>query len=185
MSKETIQEWFDEVIQKKWGNSKSMVAYCQKKCSDVFKSHSGYLVEFEKPDIKTRFCFGFGYNGQSTSEDVASACDRAANARTNEQYFIDKNLAEYNEWLELLESDEALFLLPSYSGTKACAIRTKSYLWHYQYEEERVVEELNEEDKKNLKEIVLQEKAKFTKRLNTYLKRYGLSKIHSWTYLVD
>lgn len=185
MSKETIQEWFDEVIQKKWGNSKSMVAYCQKKCSDVFKSHSGYLVEFEKPDIKTRFCFGHGFCGITTKEDTENAFACADKARKDIQYFLNENLAKYKEWLELLESDETLFLLSSYSGTKACSIRTESYLWQYQYEKDRVVEELNEEDKKNLKEIILSEKAKFEKRLNTYLKRYGLSKIHSWTYLVD
>ena len=28
-------------------------------------------------------------------------------------------------------------------------------------------------------------KEQFKKRLNTYLKRYGLTKIHSWTYLSD
>ena len=28
-------------------------------------------------------------------------------------------------------------------------------------------------------------KKAFIKRLNTYLKKYGLSKLHTWTYLVD
>ena len=28
-------------------------------------------------------------------------------------------------------------------------------------------------------------KKSFIKRLNTYLKKYGLSKINAWTYLVD
>ena len=41
------------------------------------------------------------------------------------------------------------------------------------------------EDIKLILETLEAEKAKFLKRLNTYLKRYGLSKIHSWTYLVD
>ena len=29
------------------------------------------------------------------------------------------------------------------------------------------------------------QKENFEKRLHTYLKRYGLSKLHTWTYLVD
>lgn len=30
-----------------------------------------------------------------------------------------------------------------------------------------------------------EEKAKQEKRINTYLKKYGLTKIHSWSYWAD
>lgn len=42
-----------------------------------------------------------------------------------------------------------------------------------------------EEDKHLIIEGLELEKASFIKRLNTYLKRYGLSKVRTWSYLVD
>lgn len=45
--------------------------------------------------------------------------------------------------------------------------------------------EVNKEDRQNLIEKTKEEKAKFVKRLNAYLKRFGLSKVHSWTYIID
>ena len=33
--------------------------------------------------------------------------------------------------------------------------------------------------------ILKEERAKFEKRLHTYLKRYGTSKLHTWTYWAD
>lgn len=186
MSKETIQEYLEEVNTKVWADSKDMQEYCKKKCSDVFKSTGGYFVEFEKPTIKKDFCFGHGQNGISTQEEVEIACDNAQYARTNEGYFLKENLEQFDEWMEMLNGRDKLYLMQNYRKTsKIACVRTETYFWHYQWDRDKIVEELSTADIEKLKEIVLSEKAKFTKRLNTYLKRYGLSKVHSWTYLVD
>ena len=71
------------------------------------------------------------------------------------------------------------------SGTKIACIKTERYFRHFPFERNRIVEQLTKKDIEELKKIVQSEKEKFTKRLNTYLKRYGLSKINSWSYLVD
>ena len=43
----------------------------------------------------------------------------------------------------------------------------------------------NIDDLKNILSVYEYEKAKFEKRLNAYLKKYGLSKLKTWSYLVD
>ena len=45
--------------------------------------------------------------------------------------------------------------------------------------------EMSEEDKKLVIAMYEEEKEKMSKRIDTYLKRYGLSKLNVWTYWVD
>lgn len=188
MTKETVKEYLEEVNTKVWAKSPDMQEYCRKKCSDVFKSKKGYLLEFEKPVIKKNFCFGHGYNGISTQEEVNIACDNARNARTNENYFLEENLERYDEWLKILDSEQSLYLFTSYkkdANVKIVYLRTAEYLRIYPWDKDSIVQELDNEEIEELRQIVLSERAKFVKRLNTYLKKYGLSKINAWTYLVD
>jgi hypothetical protein len=46
-------------------------------------------------------------------------------------------------------------------------------------------EELTIDDLTELYRICFEEQMKFCKRLRTYLKRYGLSKVRTWTYWAD
>lgn len=186
MSKETIQEFLNEVNEKIWADSKRMQDYEKSQCSDVYKSAGGHFVEFEKPYIKKDFCFGHGQNGISTEEDSDRASGMAEHARTSESYFIEENLSQYDEMLKELNGDEKLYLMQNYrKPSKIACVRSEGYFRHYEWDRDKIVEELSQSDIEGLKAMVQSEKAKFTKRLNTYLKRYGLSKIHSWTYLVD
>ena len=186
MSKETIQEYLNEVNEKLWADSKRMQDYVKKECSDVFKTSGGHYIVFEKPSIKKDFCFGHGQNGISTQEEVEIACDNAQYARTNESYFLEENLGQFNEWMEMLEGQEKLYLIPQhYKPTKVACIRSEYYFHCYEWEKEKIFEELSQCDIEELKKMVQSENEKFVKRLNTYLKRYGLSKINSWTYVVD
>lgn len=186
MSKETINEYLNEINETIWKGDTHMQEYIKKECSDVFKSTGGHYVNFAKPSIKKDFCFGHGCNGLSTQEDIESACNSAAYARTNEGYFLRENLEQFDSQLELLDSGEKIYLMQSYyKPTKIACIRSEKYFWHFKWDRDKIVEELSEFDIQELKKMILNEKEKFTKRLNTYLKRYGLSKVHAWTYLVD
>lgn len=186
MSKEAITEYLAEVNEKVWETSKSMQDYEKKICSDVFKSEGGYLVMFRKPEIKKHFCFGHGYCGITTQEETQRAFDNAENARTNENYFISENLEDFERDLKELEETDKVYLMPSYRmGTKIAYFVTDDYFRIRYGDKDKVLEVLSDADVEKLKQTVLSEKAKFVKRLNTYLKRYGLSKVRSWTYLVD
>ena len=48
-----------------------------------------------------------------------------------------------------------------------------------------IIREATKEDLILIIEVYKQQIENFKKRLNTYLKRYGLSKLTTWTYLVD
>lgn len=187
MSKETVEKYLKEVNEKIWKDSPSMQAYCRKKCSDVLETESGYLVEFERPEIKTRFCFGHGYCGITSQEESERAFDCAEIARTQEDYFLKENLEQYDEWLDAVEKCEKFYLYKCRKDTKTASIVPDYALYgtSYLYQKECIIGELTVNDVVELERIILSEKEKFTKRLRTYLKRYGLSKIHAWTYLVD
>lgn len=177
---EKIKNEFSKI----WGNDEKMMNYLMKNCSNVYETEAGNLIEFEKQSIEKRFCFGYGVNGVVRQEDMSSACEMAQHARTSEEYFIRENLEWYYRLKETL-TEEKLFLTPQYSKTSICSIKTENYFWHYEWEREKIVETLSEKDIEGLKAMLEVEKEKFMKRLNTYLKRYGLSKVQSWTYLVD
>ena len=186
MTKENINAYINIVNSTLWKDSKRMQEYIIKKCSDVFKSSNNNFVEFEKPTIETRFCFGHGQNGITTQEETNMACKQAEHARTSEQYFIDENLEEINRKIKTFSEAQKLFLLPQYQNINNIAyIVTDEYFLHYPSYENKIIEELSENDRKELLKICENEKAKFLKRLQTYLKRYGLKKVQAWSYLVD
>lgn len=188
MTKEAKIEYLNIVNNTIWADSKSMQEYITKKCSDVFKTSNGNLIKFEKPTIKKRFCFGHGQNGVTTQEETETAINQAEYARTNEQYFLNKNLEDINRKIKTYSEAEKLFILPQYRQydiKNIGLVVTADYFRHYDWQAQEIMEELSEADKQELLRICESEKAKFIKRLQTYLKKYGLSKVQTWSYLVD
>ena len=55
----------------------------------------------------------------------------------------------------------------------------------YPFDTPPVYRDITPEEKKTLLKMVEAATERFRKRLNVYLKRYGLSKINSWSYLSD
>jgi hypothetical protein len=74
-----------------------------------------------------------------------------------------------------------------------CALRSIEWVWYYDYELEknrleRLWDSLTEASNDDIDAILeWYEKARdlFQKRLSTYLKRFWLSKLHTWTYWRD
>ncbi len=127
------------------------------------------LAIFTKPTIETRFCF-----------DDENEAELRTYHNFSEEYFIAANL-DCDE-LRLLDKREfeALYLLRRYQDeniwcvTRGCEIERCYDAKHY--------EQLTAEQEQVVQAILLEEKEKFMKRLQGYLKRYGLSKIKKWTY---
>lgn len=181
MTKELIKEYADICYSSE--KDKRMNDYIIKSTSEVIKTSQGVLISFDKPTIETRFCFGHGYCGISTEEDTKRAFDNAENARTNEQYFLQENLKGINQKIEAVKNAEKVYVI-NYNHRKNCGYyKTDEEFRHWNDTPEGI--EATKEDVELIVKTLENEKAKFEKRLNTYLKRYGLSKIHSWTYLVD
>ena len=157
------------------------------------------FLGFEKPSIQTRFCFGYGQNGISTEEDYEGARSQERNMETNQQAFINANLEGLNKSIEDIETfisqwidKEEKFFSARYNKIFICknSYENKAYLaWSWDYENIRnkdmIIREATKEDLLLIIEVYKQQIENFKKRLNTYLKRYGLSKLRTWTYLVD
>ena len=161
-----------------------------------------YYIHFENPTIQTRFCFGHGYCGVSTQEEENDASNMAHYAATNEQYFMNENLRDINQRIadlqEVLDHDyasECVVIENNSRNTQEVFYQRALYFEHEnKYIDnyycghnitDQVIRKLTREEIELIIAALNEIKDDFTKRLNTYLKKYGLSKIDTWTYLVD
>ena len=178
---EIMTEKEKEIIKKHYENS-YWLDYYLKKFDSVVKIDDKYYWGIVKPSRETSFCFGHGYCGISTDEDEKRASDMAMKARTDEQYFLNENMAKMEDLKKLVEEaktfcfkndDGELFLLD------------EMHLRKYPFVTPPIYRDITPEEKKTMLKMVEAATERFRKRLNVYLKRYGLSKINSWSYLSD
>ena len=187
---ELMEEYRGELV-KLWSKDTSMIDFCLKKISSIRKLSNGGLITWEKPEINTSFCFG--YMGQSDYED---AQQMAQHAKKDEDYFLSENLGIFDLTIKKIESslnenkEKKLYIYKEYS-------RDYVNLWGFTvlsfsefiYQNERKIyndiQEASDEDIKIILEAEKEERKKFEKRLKTYLKRYGLTKVKTWSYWQD
>ena len=170
-----------EIIKKHYENS-YWLDYYLKNLDSVVEIDDKYYWGIDKPSIETSFCFGYGYCGISTDEDEKRASDMAMMAMTDEQYFLNENMAKMEHLKKSVEKaksfcfngdDGELFLID------------EMYSQEYPFDTPPIYRDITPEEKKILLKMVEAATERFRKRLNVYLKRYGLSKINSWSYLSD
>ena len=165
--------------------------YTVKHTSNYLRLGNGMVHLFPKPPVETRFCFGHGQNGISTDEEQEFAHD-ACKAVSEKEGFFAANMEYFSDYDKFFREIEE-----NHSKIYAFVNRTKGYIcdlfcdydiWemkHYYGQKVDTAYVLTENDIANLKKMVEEEKAKFIKRLETYWKRFGNTKLHTWTYLVD
>ena len=158
------------------------------------ETEDGWLIEIERKNIKTHFCFGHGFCGVSSEDEEDRASDMAHHARTQADYFIEENLKEYNERIKNLKEHDAYVSLIGkyYSQKPGCKLQHYSCdfglgygVWNENLKDTTKWKKLSDNDKNELINAFERAKESLLKRLNTYLKKYGLSKIDVWTYLRD
>ena len=169
------------------------------KCYEYALKFDNNFLCFRKPIIETRFCFGYGQNGISTEEGYEGARSQERNMETNQQAFINVNLEDLNKSIEdigtfisqWIDKKEKCFS-SRYNKIFICknSYNHLAYLaWSWDYDNIRnkdaIIKEATKEDLLLIIEVYKQQIENFKKRLNIYLKRYGLSKLTTWTYLVD
>ena len=101
------------------------------------------------------------------------------------QYFLDENLSGADKLIEKLENkDKRAFIVKNNYPAGTCEIRIPYY---YCDEEELAASnrELTMDERRMVADAYRWEREKFKARLNTYLKRYGVSKLHIWSYWAD
>lgn len=179
-----IRKEYEAEQTKVWNGNQRMIDYCVKKAQVVVKTEKGYFIEIGKPSIKKHFCFG------ESGYDFNEAQECAHVARTSTDYFMEENLEELNKAIaDLKNPDKKCYATPSYEGS---AIRHLAVIepyrigYWYAYEQKNgLMEELTDLDREALLGAYMKVREAFCKRLATYLKKYGLSKVRSWTYWRD
>lgn len=101
------------------------------------------------------------------------------------QWFIESNLSQCDV-LEGLDNPYRTMVVALVKVYENSQIRHLCVMSSFDAQEDRrVVRVLTDDEVKMVKDAVERQKAKFMKRLNSYLKRYGLSKINAWSYFRD
>ena len=193
MLQKELKELYRQEAAAYWKDAK-MIDYCMKKAAYIVELEGGKYTIIDKPSISKEFCFGYGYCGVSTEEDYQDAANMARYARTEIDYFMDYNLKGLDEALENLK-DESLevYSFVGYTGqredTKRRSFRItelwdnpeyKPYMWQMPD-----LHKLTDQERQALIAGYEEVRKAFVKRLQAYLKRYGLSKVRSWAYLSD
>lgn len=196
--KKLKEKYMDIICKEVWVDSVQMQEYARKKCEYVVELSNGTIIDIDKPSIETNFCFGYGMYARSTDEEIASADACAENAKTNTDYFIEENMKQITDNIailkETLTGKTEVYTFVRYDGApdtsslmgwKVCKIWDNPENEPWQWSNLRTVRKLGNDDIQRI--IVGYEEVgkRFRKRLQTYLKRYGLSKLNVWTYLRD
>ena len=191
--------------EKVW-NTEKMVNYCVNKNASYAELTDGKIVTVEKEKIETRFCFG------ESGYDYDDAVKMAQHARTSEEYFKQENMKHFTDAIktltEELDNDGQFVLMiytkAYYSQTEDCRLASYGHcrLWEVidacggsvNLEEisDKVISirgcECRVANKEDIRRVLeaYQEAAKaHEKKVDAYLKRYGTSKVYSWTYWRD
>ena len=188
--KEIKAKYMEIICAEVWPSSKRMQEYASKEFYYGVELDNGDIYVIDKPRIKKDFCFGYGMNGVSLEGDDECASEMARHARTSEEYFIDRNLDEINSKLDaLLDPRKMGYKYLAYYGQQSGS-KLKTFTMINPYDFDRMegrmdVEELSQAEMTSIINGYLEVRHMFTKRLKTYLKRYGLTKLNVWTYLRD
>lgn len=161
------KKWLEEYV-----STQKDADYYRKYCVGAVKLNDGYYL-MSKPSIETKFCFhDEGPNYEFYKELMADD-------KKMKEYFIDKNLRNIDIRIDQLQSMRPMIITSSWSDNR------KSYEEeNYRYEREGDVR-MTEEQRSELVKALQWKRSQFEKRLQSYLKRYGLTKIHTWTYWKD
>lgn len=171
---EIFIQWLDEYLSKEGSKGQRKYYVGAIKLHDRF-----YLLE--KPTIETRFCFHDEGPQYEFYKELTSADSKLA------QYFKRENLDELTSKIDHIEKGD------EYNKDKRVWWYTgdydanKLYLrFHYDFWNEQEGDTLcTDEEKELILKGLKYAHSCFEKRLDQYLKRYGVSKLHTWTYWAD
>lgn len=154
-----------------------------KSTSIVVETSAGFLIRFEKPTIQTSFCFGTEMYSNTTKEEMDITYNLKEYIHAIQNYFIQENMRSIEEELNNLKKATKVYFYTLYDEyTPLATYLTVTddgifYRCRDEYLNAICAKEAIKEDIELLIKTLEEEKQKFTKRLNTYLKRYGLFKL--------
>ena len=179
-----LKAQYRELLKTAW-NDEKMVDFCSKQAERVVELDGGYLTDIDRPRIETSFCFGYSDSAYNT-DDYDRANAAAARAAHDEQYFICENMRNI-AWnmKKLKDSRLKYYRYVKYNGSPSDS-KLAGITCLRTWEDPRPgYVELSDSDRAKIWEGYAAVARNFLKRLNTYLKRYGMTKINTWSYWRD
>ena len=203
-------EAYRQAIYAQWSEASGMREYCLKQAKHhIVLLPNGIVFTIEKPKIETHFCFGWSSCGQGP--DFKKACTEEDRARKSKEYFIRENMRGFDETLKEIDdrnnTDNPRQCLPI---LRSCGKEGKNYYtfqnpyWdeidraitldgYYKHPGEFVHSDFrntdyyipSEADIAIIREAYQKCRDEHERRVKAYLKRYGLSKLKTWTYWLD
>lgn len=140
----------------------------------AIKFDNGYYL-IDKQHIENSFCFA---DEGPEYDFYKSLC---ADNNKMEKYFLQENRSTFKNRLDYMKKNNKLFLVESKNNKIInCQIPVNIY-----QEQECNGTEATPEQRKLYIEGITFGLQQLDKRLNAYLKRYGVSKLHTWSYWRD
>ena len=165
-------DWLKEFIETQCKSDSDRKYYAKENVGAIKMNGHFYLID--KPRIENKFCF---HDEGPDYEFYKTLCD---DEKKMEQYFIDRNEREFTDKLKRIKDGELVRVKDSdYLNQFALYIGSS---WSYRDDDAR---DATDEEKALIVEGLEYGLTQFRKRLDSYLKRYGLTKIHTWTYWAD
>lgn len=187
-------------------DSERMIDYCTNKVASMAILPGGEIITVDKQSIEKDFCFG------ESGYDYDDAVRQAEHARKSQDYFKRKNMEDFDSLIADLENAKTMaehYALTIgekryYAQSADCklayfifvrltdvidACGGSCYLEELpgkrltvRGQEMRVA---TEEEINLILDAYREARAEHEKKVDRYLKRYGTSKVHSWTYWRD
>lgn len=176
-------EYLDILARDVWPNDTKMIEFERRQIARIVRLECGGMVALEKPHIETNFCFGYSDSAYDT-EDYDRANAMVGHALTHEEYFISENMRKIGEKIADLK-EPGIYSRNGYCTTpKAHVIRALEWP-RYGEELPEGAQPITEKDRAALIEAWEKVGTDFRRRLDSYLKRYGMSKVNAWSYWRD
>lgn len=170
---------------KVWGDDLHMIEYSCKHGTPYILSGDEFIV-IDKPVIETHFCFGYqtDYSGHEydDAERTRKRCAKSV------EYFRNENTKQLKDIICRLKdtSKKAYKQIHYQRGEKQISIKIPYNRDTYErMNRANTLTELTESERAAVIAAYETELNKLNKRLDSYLKRYGLSKLKTWTYWQD
>lgn len=159
----------------------SCASFYKKEHIGAVKLSNGWFILLKKTSIVNQFCF------QDEGPEYEFYKSLINSEENMKEYFISENIEGLERKIKEIKGnkDDIILVRKNYEDKDVCDVFVEcEYERLYGYREaEKYIP--TEEDKKNIINALIYQRDQFKKRLETYLKKYGTSKIKTWTYWAD
>lgn len=169
-------------IERAYWKDEAMVKHCVGSTTFLYELR-GKLIPVEKCSIKKDFCFGYSLSRYDT-ESYDGAAAMARHAAESQKYFIRENHGAYAGIIEALNDHWTI----AYARPHYCGNCPDLYSIQFERCDRKIPDDafiLTDEEKQAYKLVLVKAIKEHHKKIMTYLKKYGLSEVNTWTYWQD